>query len=97
MNAIATPAVSSMMAVHSFKAIRFMPEQEQEMNISSREFIKKAEFINILSLINGTSDADTPLDTGDNTGDDSGEGGNTGGDDNGGGTDDQGNGDGGIG
>ena len=72
--------------------IRFMPEQEQEMNISSREFI------NILSLINGTnSDADTPLDTGDNTGDDSGEGGNTGGDDNGGGTDDQGNGDGGIG
>ena len=77
--------------------IRFMPEQEQEMNISSREFIKKAEFINILSLINGTSDADTPLDTGDNTGDDSGEGGNTGGDDNGGGTDDQGNGDGGIG
>ena len=78
--------------------IRFMPEQEQEMNISSREFIKKAEFINILSLINGTSDADTPLDTGDGTGgDDTGEGGNTGGDDNGGGTDDQGNGDGGIG
>ena len=27
--------------------IRFMPEQEQEMNISSREFIKKAEFINV--------------------------------------------------
>ena len=27
--------------------IRFIPEQEQEMNISSREFIKKAEFINI--------------------------------------------------
>ena len=26
--------------------IRFMPEQEQEMNISSREFIKKAEFVN---------------------------------------------------
>ena len=26
--------------------IRFMPEGEQEMNISSREFIKKAEFIN---------------------------------------------------
>ena len=92
--------------------IRFMPEQEQEMNISSREFIKKAEFINILSLINGTSDADTPLDTGDGTGDDdTGENaggtdnqggntndqGNTGGDDNGGGTDDQGNGDGGIG
>ena len=30
--------------------IRFMPEQEQEMNISSREFIKKAEFINVDSL-----------------------------------------------
>ena len=29
------------------KGIRFMPEQEQEMNISSREFIKKAEFINV--------------------------------------------------
>ena len=26
--------------------IRFMPEGEQEMNISSREFIKKAEFVN---------------------------------------------------
>ena len=30
--------------------IRFIPEQEQEMNISSREFIKKAEFINIDSM-----------------------------------------------
>ena len=27
--------------------IRFIPEQEQELNISSREFIKKAEFINV--------------------------------------------------
>jgi len=27
--------------------IRFLPEQEQEQNISSREFLKKAEFINI--------------------------------------------------
>jgi hypothetical protein len=27
-----------------------MPEQEQEMNISSREFFKKAEFINIDTL-----------------------------------------------
>ena len=32
--------------------IRFMPEQEQEMNISSREFFKKAEFINIDTLKN---------------------------------------------
>ena len=33
--------------------IRFMPEGEQEMNISSREFIKKAEFINITTLQSG--------------------------------------------
>ena len=33
--------------------IRFLPEQEQEMNISSREFIKKAEFINIATLLKG--------------------------------------------
>ena len=33
--------------------IRFMPEQEQEMNISSREFFKKAEFINIDTLKGG--------------------------------------------
>ena len=33
--------------------IRFMPEQEQELNISSREFIKKAEFINIDSMMGG--------------------------------------------
>ena len=30
--------------------IRFLPEQEQEMNISSREFFKRAEFINIDAL-----------------------------------------------
>ena len=30
--------------------IRFIPEQEQELNISSREFIKKAEFVNIETL-----------------------------------------------
>ena len=34
--------------------IRFIPEQEQELNISSREFIKKAEFVNVNSL-NGES------------------------------------------
>ena len=33
--------------------IRFLPEQEQEMNISSREFFKKAEFINIDTLKGG--------------------------------------------
>ena len=30
--------------------IRFLPEQEQEMNISSREFLKKAEFMSIDQL-----------------------------------------------
>ena len=30
--------------------IRFLPEQEQEQNLSSREFIKQAEFINVESL-----------------------------------------------
>ena len=31
--------------------IRFLPEQEQEQNISSREFLKQAEFINIDSFL----------------------------------------------
>ena len=30
--------------------IRFLPEQEQEMNISSRQFLKKAKFISVDSL-----------------------------------------------
>ena len=30
--------------------IRFMPEQEQELNISSRAFIKQAEFVNVSSM-----------------------------------------------
>ena len=30
--------------------IRFLPEQEQEQNLSSREFIKQAEFIDVESL-----------------------------------------------
>ena len=42
---------SNLKALH----IRFLPEQEQEMNISSREFFKKAEFINIDSLKSGDS------------------------------------------
>ena len=33
--------------------IRFIPEQEQELNISSREFIKKAEFVNVSSMKSG--------------------------------------------
>ncbi len=31
--------------------IRFLPEQAAEQNISSREFLKKAEFINVNSLL----------------------------------------------
>ena len=36
--------------------IRFLPEQAAEENISSREFLKKAEFINVESLLKGESD-----------------------------------------
>ena len=77
--------------------IRFMPEQEQEMNISSREFIKKAEFINVDSLggekkeeqsnsstsgSGSTSGSNQGGNTGGNTGGN--QGGNTGGDTGGG-------------
>ena len=66
--------------------IRFMPEGEQIMNISSREFIKKAEFINIETLKGETKET-TPS-NGDGSGSGSGscsssqsgnQGGNTGG------------------
>jgi len=36
--------------------IRFLPEQEQEQNISSREFLKQAEFINVESLLKSDED-----------------------------------------
>ena len=36
--------------------IRFLPEQTTEENISSREFLKKAEFINIEQLVKGTDE-----------------------------------------
>ena len=35
--------------------IQFLPEQEQEQNISSREFLKKAKFINIEQWLKETS------------------------------------------
>ena len=38
--------------------IRFLPEQEQEQNISSREFLKQAEFINVDSLVKKEEDAE---------------------------------------
>ena len=36
--------------------IRFLPEQEQEQNISSRQFLKQAEFINVDSLVKSDED-----------------------------------------
>jgi len=48
--------------------IRFLPEQTTEENISSREFLKKAEFINIDSLLK----SDESENGGDSTGGDSG-------------------------
>jgi hypothetical protein len=60
--------------------IRFMPEQEQEMNISSREFIKKAEFINVDSLGGEKKEEQSNSSTsGSNSGSGSNQGGNTGG------------------
>ena len=43
--------------------IRFLPEQEQEQNISLREFLKKAEFINIEQWLK-SQESDTTTDTG---------------------------------
>ena len=79
--------------------IRFLPEQEQENNISSREFLKQAEFINIDSFLKkeeessaeggenqgGTQGGGT--NGGTNTGGDNGGGNNGGGGDNGEGLD----------
>ena len=66
---------SNLKALH----IRFLPEQEQEMNISRREFFKKAEFINIDSLKGGDSSTGSE-NGGSNQGGESGnQGGNTGG------------------
>ena len=52
--------------------IRFLPEQTTEENISSREFLKKAEFINIDSLLqNKEEESDSSANSGqggDNTG-----------------------------
>lgn len=44
--------------------IRFLPEQEQEMNISSREFLKKAQFINIETLLKGAENSENSSDNG---------------------------------
>ena len=54
--------------------IRFLPEQTTEENISSRQFLKQAEFINIDSLLNKEEETENG---GDSTGGDSENGGNT--------------------
>ena len=50
--------------------IRFLPEQEQETNISSRQFLKQAEFVNVDSLLKGeeTTNGDSQNSDSDNTG-----------------------------
>ena len=65
--------------------IRFLPDQTAEDNISSREFIKKAEFVNIKSLLSGKDDEENgteneDAENGDNTQNGNGE--NTGNGDN---------------
>ena len=42
--------------------IRFLPDQTAEDNLSSREFIKKAEFVNIKNLMSGNTEAEAPND-----------------------------------
>ena len=55
--------------------IRFLPDQAAEENLSSREFIKKAEFVNIKTLLSNGDGEGTAGGTGSN----SGTGGNSGG------------------
>ena len=71
--------------------IRFLPEQEQETNISSRQFLKQAEFVNVDTLLK--EEAENGSSTGTSTGTEGGSqnqggstntGGDTGGGDNGG-------------
>ena len=60
--------------------IRIQPEQSAEENISSREFLKKAEFVNIDSLLLNKEESDpsaSPGQGGDSTGGDSENGGST--------------------
>ena len=54
--------------------IRFLPDQTAEDNLSSREFIKKAEFVNVKSLLSSGEDEDTSGGSGSGS-----SGGNTGG------------------
>ena len=55
--------------------IRFLPDQTTETNISSREFIKKAEFVNVDSMMGGDKSSSGGSSSGGNSS--SGGGGNT--------------------
>ena len=75
--------------------IRFLPDQTAEDNLSSREFIKKAEFVNIKTLLSGKLDeedgdeeADDENENGGSQSGGSNTGGGTSGGNNGGGGDD---------
>ena len=60
--------------------IRFLPDQAAEDNLSSREFIKKAEFVNIKSLMSTNEDDEGGEDAGESSGSNTpNQGGNTGG------------------
>ena len=83
--------------------IRFLPDQTQEDNLSSREFLKKADFVNIKTLLSGKDEDEDENGgqsqggttggttgggtTGDNTGGGTTGGGDNSGGDNGGGLD----------
>ena len=59
--------------------IRFLPEQEQEQNISSRQFLKQAEFINVDSLLKKEEEdpsTGSGTDSGSSAGSETGNGGN---------------------
>ena len=58
--------------------IRFLPEQTTEENISSRTFLKKAEFVNIEQLLKAEEEESGETNGGDNGGD-NGDNGNNGG------------------
>ncbi|MCR4764556.1 MAG: HU family DNA-binding protein [Bacteroidaceae bacterium] len=62
--------------------IRFLPEKEQELNISSREFLKKASFVDLKAFMlgklntnnSGTPSTNTDINTGSSTGTNTGSG-----------------------
>ena len=57
--------------------IRFLPDQTTETNISSREFIKKAEFVNAETFAGQLVEEEAPSGSGDNGGSNSGGGSST--------------------